>query len=113
MKPDPKAEAQRWLRPCFLPQQSAEKALAYLRGARFVPSHSVVELMKSLKEPYPQLSQFTDFASRLDQYYIATRYPNALPGAAPFEVFSKSQAEEAVEMARGIINEAGLIITKQ
>lgn len=87
---------------CFTAQQVAEKALkalAYFRGDRFVTGHSVVELVSSLETTYPQVSQLREPARILDQHYVPTRYPNALPGAAPFEVYTKGQAETAVEGA--------------
>ena len=105
MKPGRVNEAQRWLRQaeddlgagevlrdggfhaqaCFMSQQAAEialKALHYLGGARHVLGHSVVELLAGLVEKHPELGSMTEVASRLDQYYVPTRYPNALPGGA-------------------------------
>ena len=130
MKPNPQEEAKRWLsqaendlefaklgqaegfnaQACFNAQQSAEKAikaLAYLGGARFVLSHSIRELLESVVDKYPQLAHYKETASRLDQYYITPRYPNAHPGVelAPFQVFTQGQAEEAVEWAEGIVSE--------
>jgi HEPN domain-containing protein len=130
MKPDPKAEAQRWLlqasndlgaarftmeggfyaQACFLAQQAAEKglkALVYRQGARYVLGHSIRGLLEQLLEQYPALERSRELASRLDQYYITTRYPNALPagGLAPFQVFTPGQAQEAVESADGILRE--------
>jgi HEPN domain-containing protein len=130
MKPDPKEEAQRWLlqanndlesarftmgggfhaQACFMAQQSAEKglkALVYRQGARYARGHSIRGLLEGLLEPYPQLEQYREMASRLDQYYITPRYPNALPegGLAPFQVFTQGQAREALDGADGILRE--------
>ena len=126
MKPDPTAEATRWIlqaendlafaqlglregyysQACFLSQQSAEKALksvAYGRGDRFVVGHSLQELLNGLVSTYGEMESLREAACRLDQYYVATRYPDALPGGLPFETYSRGQAEEAVEMASEIV----------
>ena len=126
MKPDPIAEATRWIlqaendlafaqlglregyysQACFLSQQAAEKALksvAYGRGDRFVVGHSLQELLNDLVGTYGDMESLRESARRLDQYYVATRYPDALPGGLPFETFSRDQAEEAVEMASEIV----------
>lgn len=130
MKPDPKEEAQRWLlqadndldaarsimglgfyaQACFLAQQAAEKglkALVYRQGARYVLGHSIRGLLEQLLEQYPALERSRELASRLDQYYITSRYPNALPegGLAPFQVFTQGQAQEALDGAEGILRE--------
>lgn len=111
MRPNPKAEAARWLaqarselafarlgaregfyaQACFHCQQSAEmalKALHYLRGARLVIGHSVVELLGGLIDVHPSLGDLRAGAARLDQLYIPTRDPNGLPGGVPAEVFT-------------------------
>ena len=136
MKPDPKQEADRWLRQaendlavvhmsvregfyahaCFMSQQAAEKALkalAYLKGDRFVLGHSVKVLLDNLIATFPGLASVRDGAEQLDQYYVPTRYPNALPGSAPFEVYKREQAEEAVNIAEGIIQIAERSISQE
>ena len=122
MKPPARAEAGRWLaqarselafaqvglresfyaQACFHCQQSAEmalKALHYLAGARFVPGHSLVELLMPLVQTHPALAALREAAARLDQLYIPTRYPNGLPGGVPAEVFSREQAADAIAWA--------------
>jgi HEPN domain-containing protein len=39
----------------------------------------------------------------LDQYYIVTRDPDSIPSGAPFDSFTKSQAEQAIELASSIL----------
>ena len=90
----------------FHAQQIAEKALKalhYWGGARFVLGHSLVELLGPLLPQYPQLAPLQEAAQRLDQYYIPTRYPNGLPGGAPFQVYTKTQAAEAVVSAQDFV----------
>lgn len=122
----PRAEAARWLaqaesdvafaelgaregfpaQACFTCQQAAEKALKalhYLRGERVVLGHSVLELLDAVVREHPALSSFREVAQQLDQYYIATRYPNGLPGGVPSEFFTARQADAAVVGARNIV----------
>ena len=129
MRPQPSAEAERWLaqarseiafarvglregfhsQACFHCQQSAEmalKALHYLGGARLVIGHSLVELLSSLADTHPALAALRGAAARLDQLYIPTRYPNGLPGGVPAEVFSEEQAAEAIAQAAQFIEYA-------
>ncbi|PYM96557.1 MAG: DNA-binding protein [Candidatus Rokuibacteriota bacterium] len=133
MKPQPRAEAERWLaqarselafarvglregfyaQACFHCQQSGEmalKALHYLAGARFVPGHSLVELLAPLVEKHPSLATLRAAAARLDQLYIPTRYPNGLPGGVPAEVFSEPQTREAIAEAARFVDQAGALV---
>lgn len=88
---------------CFISQQVAEKslkALAYFRGAELIRSHSCIELSREL-----QINGKLEEAARiLDQYYISTRYPDALAGAMPYETYTEKQAAEALEFAALFIN---------
>ena len=87
-------------------QQTAEKALKsliYGRGERLVLGHSIVELIDRLARGMPELGKLREQAGLLDQYYVATRYPNGLPGGVPFEAFGERQAREAIDAARRFI----------
>jgi len=83
---------------CFQCQQVCEKALKSIHygylGKRVVIGHSLVELARDLDLP----SELANELAILDQYYIPTRYPNGLPRAVPFEVYTKAQAEQAREI---------------
>jgi HEPN domain-containing protein len=88
---------------CFQSHQVAEKALKALHYGlhekRFVTGHSLARLSEGEgidEEMHERLLV-------LDQYYITARYPNGLPDAAPFEVYTKRQAESAVETARAVL----------
>jgi len=121
-----RAEAERWLaqaksdlgfaevglregffaQACFICQQAAEKALKalhYLGGARIVLGHSLVELLDAVVANHAGLADLREGAQQLDQYYIATRYPNGLPGGVPANVFTRRQADEAVSLARRFV----------
>jgi HEPN domain-containing protein len=88
---------------CFQAQQIAEKALKAIHygalGKRVVYGHSLVQLCVGLTIP----GDLRDDLAVLDQYYIPTRYPNGLPGALPYEVYSRSQAESALTASRRAI----------
>ncbi len=135
MKPNSLEEARRWLRQgqndlaivrmslregffshaCFMSQQAAEKglkALAFLKGERYVVGHSVRDLLERVAGDYPVLLPFRGQAARLDQYYVPTRYPDALPGGVPFEAYGRDQADEAASAATAIIEAAARLIAE-
>lgn len=78
---DSASEAERWLR-------QAENDLMFGRLA--------------LQEGFFHQACFV--AGLLDQYYVAARYPNGLPGGAPFEAFSRAQAEPAIAAAERFVS---------
>lgn len=87
---------------CFLSQQAAEKALKalrYLRGERRVLGHSLVALVDSLTDALPALAGLRFHAAELDLHYVPARYPNGLPDLAPFEAYTREQAERALAAA--------------
>jgi HEPN domain-containing protein len=50
-------------------------------------------------------SSHIDSGRILDQYYIPTRYPDALaPPAVPFESYTEEQGEKAVHAAQAIVS---------
>lgn len=86
---------------CFIAQQASEKALkayCFTKGFDIVRTHSLFQIIKSLKENGPLEKN----ARELDLYYISARYPDALPGGAPYEVITKDQAEKALKAAQEI-----------
>ena len=98
---------------CFMAEQVAEKALkalAYYRGDSDARGHTIRALVSSLEVSYPELSRFYEEAETLEEYYIPTRYPDALPSGAPFEVYLYEDAEDALSGAELIFNFARTII---
>jgi HEPN domain-containing protein len=90
---------------CFICQQVAEKALKSIlhrRGARQVMTHSLTQMCRVLKIN----GQLLRAASVLDQYYVTSRYPDALAGLAPYQVFQKFQATEALQLASLFLKKA-------
>ena len=98
---------------CYNSYQVAEKALkavAYFRGDRLVLTNSVMDLVSELDQTYSGVSAHQRTAGVLDQYYVATRYPDAQPGGVPYEKYDRHQAQEAVDGAAAMVEFAASII---
>lgn len=90
--------SERWAQVCYIAQQTGEKALKALalrRGAERVRTHSIADIARELGIN----GEIERAGRRLDQYYMTTRYPDALPSGAPFEYFDREQASEALAYA--------------
>lgn len=90
---------------CFICQQAAEKALKailYSKGAAAVTTHSLRRLCEELGINHKLLLA----AKMLDQYYISSRYPDALAEGAPCDAFTKEQAKEALRFAGQFLRKA-------
>lgn len=84
---------------CFHAQQAAEKALKgglLCLNREPVRTHSVVVLCGLLEELRPELSELRPEIGFLDQFYGPTRYPDALPGGIPAEVFGAAESDRAL-----------------
>lgn len=91
---------------CFIAQQVAEKAakaVHYSLSARPVLGHSVHALLRQLNARAQVTEPLLEIAGQLDQYYVSTRYPDALPGVAPSDAFSAAQARAALRGAQQIL----------
>jgi HEPN domain-containing protein len=91
---------------CFMAEQAAQKALkAFLlgHGHRSVPIHSVAQLVERCAQINPAFAVHITAGRVLDQYYIPTRYPDALaPPAVPFESYTQEQGTTAGGTAEAI-----------
>lgn len=91
---------------CFMAEQASQKTLkAFLmaKGQRSVPIHSVAQLAERCSDIAPDFKRLIAAGRILDQYYIPTRYPDALaPPAVPFESYTEAQAQRAVKAAEAI-----------
>ncbi|HEY7366051.1 MAG TPA: HEPN domain-containing protein [Methylomirabilota bacterium] len=126
MRPDPGGEGRRWLaqaendlafaalasrerffaQACFNAQQAAEKALKaylYARGAEHVLGHSVADLVAECARLDGTFGALRGRVAALDQFYVATRYPNTLPGGIPAEAFGQADASRALAMAGEVL----------
>lgn len=92
---------------CFLCQQVAEKALKgflYAAGADDVIGHSVAALCVEVAGLLPDIGARCRTWASLDQYYIPTRYPDALPGVVPSDVFTAEQSGAAIALAEEVLD---------
>ena len=92
---------------CFLAQQASEKALKaylYTQGERPVLGHATHLLVQRCASYEPDFTDLLEDCRRLDQYYIATRYPNGIPDGIPHDVYTDYQASRAVGSADRIIS---------
>jgi HEPN domain-containing protein len=89
---------------CFAAQQAAEKALKalYMRRNQIAWGHSVRLLLEQLGEEIPE--SLLEAARILDKYYIGPRHPNAHPAGAPFELYTRHEALEAIRLAEEILS---------
>ena len=89
---------------CFHAQQCAEKCLKACLAAQgeLLPrTHLIVDLISRLPETIrSMLGSLEDDLSALDQFYIPTRYPDALPGILPDGLPDRSHAETSLTVAR-------------
>jgi HEPN domain-containing protein/predicted nucleotidyltransferase len=91
---------------CFHCQQSAEKALkAFLLHHGQAPprSHRLEDLLNQCCTYESTLSAFQTRCITLDQYYIPTRYPYAVP-VLPV-IPGQTEAEQALDYARAILTD--------
>lgn len=99
-------EKERYYMVCFLSQQIAEKSLKaylYFREEDLVIGHSVQELCEWAERFDKDFGDIKDKIAILDSYYMPTRYPNSLPSSIPAKVFRKAPAEEALKLAREVL----------
>ena len=92
---------------CFVAQQCAEKALKaflYFTGERIVHGHSVVDLAERCASFDGEFAGMSTEAILLDRFYIACRYPNALPGSVPYKVFVVEDGENAIAACGRILS---------
>ena len=90
---------------CFAAQQGAEKAVKalYQRLGAVAWGHSVTMLLANLPQTYRPPEGLVEQAKALDKHYIATRYPNGFSQGAPFDYYTRPEAEKGIEDARAII----------
>ena len=100
---------------CFLAEQACQKALKgvlYSDGARQVAIHSIAELAKQVGERHPEILTLREEAATLDQYYLSSRYPDAIAEPAiPAEIFTEDQARRAVAIAREVLEACARILS--
>lgn len=92
---------------CFMSEQTAQKALKaflFAQGERMVVEHSIFRMLKRAAGYDQGFTAPLENGKVLDQYYIPTRYPDALAEpAVPFESYTQQQASQALAFAREIV----------
>ena len=92
---------------CFHCQQGVEKTFkGFLQShSRNIPrTHFLQDLLKLCSKMDDEFKTFKKECAILDDYYIPTRYPDALPGMLPEGLPQKKDAEEALETLRKIMD---------
>ena len=79
------------------------KAVHYHLTGRPVIGHSVHELLRRLNARAGVGAALLEAGGHLDQFYVSTRYPDALPGVAPSDAYSAAQARAALAAASTIL----------
>ena len=111
---------------CFQAQQSGEKALkAFLYEREYEPAairsmrhslHGPGSALEACVQLEPQFSALDAYAELLDQYSIATRYPDShtLAGdRAPADFFLEEDARRCLTAASSIMDFLNRIVTRQ
>jgi HEPN domain-containing protein len=91
---------------CFAAHQAGEKALkaVFLKNGMDAWGHTITALIGSLPEDVEAPPDtLVNSARTLDKHYIPTRYPNGFPSGAPKDFYTKSEAQDAIEHARAIL----------
>lgn len=89
---------------CCLAQQAVEKAIkAYLvfQGKNYPKKHDLLVLEKLLDVKW--LKTYLGPLKKLTEFYIPTRYPDALVGSLPEGLPDKKDAEDALKWADEIL----------
>jgi HEPN domain-containing protein len=90
---------------CFAAQQAAEKALkaVYQNVGAEAWGHSVFALLANLPASLSVDAALRDTAKELDKHYIPARYPNSYPQGAPYEYYTRAEAERAIVQGEQIL----------
>jgi HEPN domain-containing protein len=91
---------------CFLSQQVVEKSLKgfLLANGRSYPRlHKVIELAKLCIEIAADLDALKDDLKLIDEFYIPTRYPDAIPGGLAEGLPGAGEAKSALETAATVL----------
>lgn len=99
---------------CFYAQQSAEKAFKAILIAvdnSVSRTHTLGRLVQETSV-FLTLPDDVSAVRRLDLFYLPTRYPDSLPdGSTPADVFTESQAQDAIRSVEGALSFLGRSLT--
>ena len=92
------------------------KTCLYGRGERRVIGHSLFEMVQSISNTEKTFGTIVDEARRLERFYTTARYPNALPGGSPFQIYTVHDLAEAhkdvkkvFEVSRKFLQKKGIV----
>ena len=91
---------------CFLCHESAVKIIKsflYKQGAEMVWGQHLSDLCEDAMAFDPSFDFVKSVASLLDKHALATRNPDAVAGAIPFEIYDSSDSEHALEIATEVL----------
>lgn len=93
---------------CFLSQQVIEKCLKgflVFQGRLYPKTHKLTDLWRLCEEILQELEPFERLFRIIDEYYLPTRYPDAVPGkgSASPSIENAREALEAAEKAYSLI----------
>ena len=91
---------------CFLSQQVVEKSLKgflLAKGRSYPRLHKVIELAKLCFEIAGDLEPLKDDLKLIDEFYLPTRYPDAVPGGMAEGLPGLDEAKSALETAATIL----------
>lgn len=102
---------------CFSSQQAAEKAIkaVYLSLGMEAWGHDLTNLIRGLKKiaglKIPR--QLIECAAELDKHYVISRYPNGFAEGAPWEHYTRKDAEKCVKSGEKLIGWAKRVIESE
>ncbi len=92
---------------CFSAQQAAEKALKALLMSRGVEvwGHDLIRLLKEAERRVGVgiSEDLIEAAAELDKHYVISRYPNGFSEGAPWEHYTRRDAERCVRAGVRIV----------
>lgn len=100
------AEGGRHALACFLCHQSAEKAVGaflFANGAERVWGNALADLCEDAMVFDASFDVVKSVALLLDKHFLASRYPSALPGGVPWEVYEAEDSRRALEIAADVL----------
>lgn len=93
---------------CFQAEQAAQlavKGLLHGAGAGAAAwGHDLPTLVERALDVDDALGDLRPAATRLSLLYVATRYPDALPGLSPESRFGPTESEQAIADAHGVLD---------
>ncbi|MBU7010471.1 MAG: HEPN domain-containing protein [Theionarchaea archaeon] len=57
-----------------------------------------------------KFKELIDYCRNLDKHYLPTRYPNAIPGGVPYEVYTEYDSKESIRQAESIVRTVEILL---